>query len=153
MANPNILTASSVVGITTLKRSTDGRLKTRSTDTNSDYYTQNIVIYNPASSGKLFKITDIIIINTSNGSREFSVRLVLHLDDPNNSRFTVLANPTTSGQFFIIDANNKVGLANSSFPVNNHFYLAENQGIEVAVNDAFGSDAFDTLIQYEEITA
>ena len=154
MANPNILTASSVVGVTTYKAPTDGRLKTRSTDTSSDYYTSNIVLYNPASSGKIFKITDIIINNNSNSNRTIGVVWVRYLDDPNNSRYSIASSviSTGTGRFFVIDSTNKVGAASSIFPVNNHFYLLENQGIEVSVSDGFSNDAYVAVIQYEEIS-
>ena len=154
MANPNILTASSVVGVTTFFSTQE--LQTRSTSTSSVYYQYNVPIYNPAGSGKIIKVKEILAYCYSSLNEAFFVNLIIDLTSTSSANFKRLATTEVVGNFENIRILNKsptnVGLGNSTIDME-YFYVMENQGIEVATTSTSTLGSYFVVFVYEEITA
>lgn len=155
MANPNILTASSVVGVTTFFPTRE--LQTRSTDTSSLYYQYNVPIYNPAGSGKIIKIEEIFAFSYST-PKAFKVSLILDLTSTgtNNSRFLAQTAQTlsTNESVRILNKNpgTVVGSGTSTIDME-YLYVIENQGIEVSTTASASPGPYYVMFTYQEISS
>lgn len=176
MANPNILNSTSVKYYS-IQTVLDADLFTFSTSLTSDYQTKNIVLRNELNSGKIFKITRIVISNQalttrSGQNRDFEVTFIKDYTDSTTGDFGSYSGSNSAINTF---ATSRVGRINSTIvnlAVNfygvktvskvllpsgnttdlyyntNFIYLMEGNAIEAYAEDGGGGYSYPTVEYY-----